>query len=100
MTVIQSGLASFGAAGRYSLGSRAKRAGASPDAARGGGASVFSVARWQHGGDLADGDDVEVQRAPARGVGRPAAVAFGQAQQPVHLPHPRPRQVMVEQRSA
>ena len=30
---------------RYSPGSRAKRAWASPDAARGGGASAFSVAR-------------------------------------------------------
>src|SRR4029079_7882573 len=52
---------------------------------------------FEHGGDLGDGDDVEVQRAPAGGVGRFGAVALHQAEQPVHLPHLRPRQVVVEE---
>jgi len=51
----------------------------------------------QHGGDLGHRDHVELQGAFAGGVHRGRAVAFDQPQQPVYLPHPGPRQLVVEQ---
>ncbi len=83
--------------GRYPPGSRANRAGARPVAARGGSAGVFSVALCRHRGDLGHRDHVEFQGTPAGGVHRLGPVAFDQPQQPVHLPHPGPRQLVIEQ---
>ena len=72
MTVIQSGLAGLGALGRYSPGSRANRAGASPDAARGGGAGAFSVAFSSMAAILAT-------ETTSRSRARPQAVSIGSA---------------------
>ena len=96
MTVSQSGLPA-GCAVRYSPGSRANRAGASPDAARGAGTGVFSVALSSMAAILDDRDDIQVQGTSAGGVHGVRAVAFDQPQQPVHLTHPRPRQVVIQQ---
>ena len=81
--------------GRYSAGSRANRA------VRGHG-RVRRQRRalggfLQHRGDLGDVDDVEVQGPLAGGVDRAGPVAADQAEQPVDLPHLRPRQVGVQQ---
>jgi hypothetical protein len=59
ITVIHSGLARLA---RYSPGSRANRAGASPEAARGGGAGAFSVALASMAAILA----TETQRGDVR----------------------------------
>ena len=70
MTVSQSGLVGVGELVRYSRGSRANRAGASPDAARGGGCAAFSVAFSSMAAIL-------VTETTSRSRARPQAVSVG-----------------------
>src|ERR1700687_1709160 len=72
MTVIQSGLAGLGELVRYSRGSRANRPGASPAAARGGGASAFSVGFSRIGAHFGSA-------TTSRSRARPQAVSTGAA---------------------
>ena len=82
--------------GRYSAGSRANRAVGRGRRRRGGRRRVLG-GLLQHRGDLGDVDDVEIQRPLAGGVDRAGPVAADQPEQPVDLPHLRPRQVGVQQ---
>jgi hypothetical protein len=52
---------------------------------------------FEHGGDLGHRDDIEVQGPAAGGVRRCWAVAFDQPEQPIHLTHSGPGQIVIEQ---
>lgn len=82
--------------GQYSPGSRANRAGASPDAALGGGVSAFSVA-FSSIAAILDTETTSRSRARPQAVSVGAgAVALDEPQQPIHLTHPRPRQIVIQ----